>query len=585
MILAAATWALALAGQSDVGPLGGERLVAVEDRSTRALELVLLDAGVISPLTFGPYPARRAAHLVDRLAAGDVDVPIAFDHALEVVKGPVDLTDAERAALLFNVRSFALLSDGRGTLQLSPQLGLELYGRGTPVGEGPAWDREFKDRQPPAALDIQAAWHVIDGVTAWGRMTLDITQDPNLFRQAGRPAQQTNIMPLDGIDWSFPHRATVAVGGEGYSVSVGRDRLSLGEGRMGNMMLGDSADFHDHARLQLDTAFPVGSFTFTSLLIRLDPSLTTEELALPGMDVLVAQQKHLVLHRADVVFFDKLRLAVSEAWLAGGVPLDLRHLNPLLVFHNLFAWNDTPPYDSASIMVGLEASVVPVRGVKLWGQYAVNQIQFPLEELWYGEAATTIPNADGALGGVELTAPLRLFEPRDVPWTKLTGVAHLYAGVEAAGTSAWFGVREHPLITWTARRRVPSNLPGGQDLFDQPIGWRDGPDSQAWRVWLGALDVGFGHVEVAYEERVRGEQRFTTPYEVSAEAAALSTPTGTPERARVVIVQAEVLPLRFERFSGRLRVDYRRFFVDAFNHERGRTVVDDQLVLTANIGL
>lgn len=567
----------------DVGPLGPQRQVVVGERLPRVLELLATDAGVVLPLQTGTFAVGRAAAFVERLR-------LRSSSSLDIVDGPLRLTIADEAALRFGLRSFAVFADDIGdvspvALQLSPTLGLEVAGRS--VDADLPWDVGARERFAPIGVDASAVFGLVDDVVVVARSTVALRPDPVLFVGQPAPAASSNLVGPAGIDVRFPLRAMVGVAGPGFGLHVGRDRLDLGNGRMGNLLLGDTVDFHDHVRAELY----LPAFTWTSLILRLDPTLLPDEQALPGMDALIAAQKHLVVHRIEGVVLEKLHLAVTEGWMVGGVPLDLRHLNPLLIFHNQFAWNDVDDYRSASVMVTLEATLTPVRGLRLWGQYAINQVQSPLERLWFPEAAGDIADATALLAGLELTAPVRLWSPTltvTAPWSswmKPAGVAHVFGGVEVVEARPFFGLRENPLTTWAARQRVPSNVSGGTELLESPLGFRDGPDSRALRLWVGALDVGLGEVELGVELRDKGEQTLRSPYREGPDAVGLTTPTGTPTQARVVTVRLELLPLRLERFSATVRVDWRHFVVDNAGHVAGVRVIDDQVVMGVRLDL
>jgi hypothetical protein len=562
----------------DTGPLGDARQVVVGDRLPRVLELLATDAGVVVPMQTGTFAISRARHLLEHLR-------LRSSSSLDIVDGPLRLSPAEDAALRFGLRSFAVLDDGRAALQLSPTFGLEVAGRSAAAGAAPR-DLGARDRLPVLGIDASAVFGLLDDLVLVARSTVELRQDPMRFA-VDEPASSSNIVEPAQIDVRFPHRAMVGVAGPGFGLHVGRDRLDLGNGRMGNLLLADTVDFHDHVRVEVY----LPAFTWTSLILRLDPTLLPGEQTLPGMNALIAPQKHLVVHRVEGVVLEKLHLAATEGWMVGGVPLDLRHLNPLSIFHNQFAWNDVDAYRSASVMVALEATLTPVRGMRLWGQYAINQVQSPLERLWYPDGASEIADATALLGGLELTAPVRLWWPRmtlQAPWsswTKPAGVAHVYGGAEFVETSPYFGLRENPLTTWAARQRVPSNVIGGTGVVEAPLGFRDGPDSRTLRLWVGVLDVGLGEVELGVEQREKGEQTLRSPYREGDEAVALSTPTGTSTQSRVFTARLELLPLRLERVSATVRLDWRRFVVENAGHVVGARVVDDQLVMGVRLDL
>ncbi len=129
-----------------------------------------------------------------------------------------------------------------------------------------------------------------------------------------------------------------------------------------------------------------------------------------------------------------------------------------------------------------------------------------------------------------------------------------------------------------------SSVPSAVDTG--PLGdTRQGPDSRALRLWVGALDVGLGELELGVEERLQGEQTLRSSSREGPDAVALTTPTGTPTRSRVVTARLEVLPLRLERFSATVRLDWRRFVVDDAGHVVGARVIDDQVVMGVRLDL
>jgi hypothetical protein len=564
----------------DLGPLGPQRPVVVGDRLPRALELLATESGVVVPMQTGAFAVGRAAAFVTRLRQRS-------SSSFFFIDGPLRRSVAEDAALDFGLRSFALVEHEQVALQLSPSLALEVAGRSTPVEAGLAWEVPARERWPVAGIDAQATWSLVDDVVLLARATTELRPDPTLLQGVGAPTATSNVVAPAMIDVRFPRRATIGVAGPGFSLHVGRDRLELGNGRQGNLLLGDTTDFFDHVRAEVY----LPAFTWTSLVLRLDPTLLPDETTLPGMSALEASQKHLVVHRLEGVVLEKLHLAVTEGWMVGGVPLDLRHLNPLLIFHNEFAWNDVDTYRSASMMVSLEATLSPVRGLRLWGQYAINQIQSPVERLWYPQAASDIADATAFLAGAEVSLPVPIWSsslPLRAPWSswsKVTGVAHVFAGLELAQADPFFGLRENPLTTWATRQRIPSNVTGQTELVEAPIGWRLGPDSRSLRLWVGALDIGLGELELGLEHRLIGEQTLRSPYREGADVVALRTPTGTPQSTRAFTAHLELVPLRLERFSATVRVDYRRLVTESLQHRRGVDVVDDQLLMGVRLDL
>ncbi len=566
-----------------MGPLGNQRLVEVEDRLPRVLELLASEGGVVVPTPVRPLPIGRVGEVLGRLRA---PAPVVFDEGPAWpawLRGP-SVSSTEQRVLGFDLRPPLVFHDDTFAAEVGFGAGPEIYSRGSVVGVGPAWDYGWNRRQPIAALDAQATLHLVpEGLLdAWGRVTFDLTQDHNLFEQPQPREVRNNIPPLAGTDVTLPHRAVVALGGPAWNLHLGRDRLDVGNGQMGNLAISDAVDFYDFGSLQLFVPW----FTWTTTMMRLDPTLLGDELALPGMDRLRAQEKHVVLHRFEVVLLEKVHVGLMEGVTIGGVAPDLRFLNPLLVLHDLYPWNEVSAYVAAAYVFEVEATVVPVRGLRLWGQAALNQYQSDFERERYGDVAAGIPNAMAGLAGLELCAPLPLDLGLAVPvWLAAGMTLHVFAGVEVVETNPWFGVRENPLVSSFSRRRLTSNLPGGEEYVDQPLGWRFGPDSRVWRAWLGVLDVGAGDIEIGMEHREQGQHDLRTAYEEGAAAVALTTPTGVSEEQWVFTLRSELLPLRFDRFTLSVHLDYQHFWIANLNHLSGATLDDHQLALGLSLRL
>ncbi|MDR0598527.1 MAG: hypothetical protein LBG84_00385 [Treponema sp.] len=204
------------------------------------------------------------------------------------------------------------------------------------------------------------------------------------------------------FDLNMPLRAFAAAGGPWWSFQLGRDTLSFGPGRTGNLAVSNNPDYYDFVRVGLFSQ----NFKY-SLLVSQTPMNAEKLIGEPfksnqefmrglrettGYDV-ETPHRYLYLHRFDARFFTKLSIGLSEGVMAGYSPLELRYLNPLMIFHSFFSWKDYPSWEikdnnsnllhegdlNGSIFsLDLEWAFLPHWA--LYGQIVINEFSTPYEQ-------------------------------------------------------------------------------------------------------------------------------------------------------------------------------------------------------------
>lgn len=145
----------------------------------------------------------------------------------------------------------------------------------------------------------------------------------------------TNIPMISegNISMNFPNRAYFVFGNKALRVAVGRDRLSWGNGMMGNLMLGDTLPYHDYISLTF-----TGSNNFNYQMLfsffthSVDYTKEDDREALEGL-------KFFYGHRFEWNFLDhSLKFVVNESvmYQSESGHFDVRVLNPLMVLHNFY---------------------------------------------------------------------------------------------------------------------------------------------------------------------------------------------------------------------------------------------------------
>jgi len=197
------------------------------------------------------------------------------------------------------------------------------------------------------------------------------------------PQKEGSNHLLADFDWTFPYRAFVSFGGDNWNFMAGRDKLSWGSGETGNMMLSYSFPRQTFARF--NTYFEKFKY---SIVVSIYPATGSEESQYQSLD----GYKALVAHRLEFnLFNNKVGLVINEAcmyWSTKDQSFSLAQINPFGFMHNEYIAGN-----GNSLLV-FELNYTPIRGINVYGQFAVDEFSGP------GEGRTN-PAAFGFLGGLK----------------------------------------------------------------------------------------------------------------------------------------------------------------------------------------
>ena len=163
------------------------------------------------------------------------------------------------------------------------------------------------------------------------------------------------------INQREPSRAFAVVGGKGWSLEIGRDRLLMGAGVTGSLIMSDSLPYHNILRF---SAF--GSKYKYSFMMSFLQHMKDDRKGI----------LFYMTHRLECRFLsDRLYAAVNESIMYKNDNgfMDLRYVNPVMYFHNYFI------SDLANSIVDLEISHSFARGWNLYTQIAIDQFTTPWE--------------------------------------------------------------------------------------------------------------------------------------------------------------------------------------------------------------
>jgi hypothetical protein len=305
------------------------------------------------------------------------------------------------------------------------------------------------------------------------------------------------------IDVNVPYRSMASVRLDAVEVRFGRDKLQLGPGRHSALGIGYNLPWVDYASASGD----FGPLSVAWYLVRLNPVISPDEeryvMALRSLDPtdLVAlvetnalanglpgieHQKNLVAARFTWRIVDWLTVALTQYNLVGGRSLQLSDANPLIIFHNLFQEG------AYSVPATVDFSLVPLRGLELYGQYMLYD--------------ATVGDEVGALSSNAGASAYQLgFTALSSPWMD-TGAGRIRLDAELTRADPWIYGKTTSWRQFTSRF-VFVDPWDGRPWVDYPIGFYLGPD--AWELWTR---LSYGHagswdmsLETAYS--VRGSVR------------------------------------------------------------------------------
>lgn len=375
----------------------------------------------------------------------------------------------------------SLWSSGVATLDVAPAVTLSAS---LPHDDAASFNFDsvsrFNGREPLVSLPVTIGF--TPSVTAFA----DLAFGTGFWATIG--ANDITNVPLssDAFDANAPARAYLSAGNAFMNFTIGRGTLSVGRTASGSMILSSSCDRLDYAQL-----------AFFSPKLRF--SLTPVELAV---------DRFAFFHDASFRPFPSIAITLSETATVHSA-LDPRYLNPLMVFHNYAGWRDdygqAADVSPVGTQFGLSADIVPLPGVRFYGQLAVNQFQTSFELSKYGDSAETIPNSIGGLAGAE--------------YIKGFMDGFLVVTTEGVWTNPWLYVLSNPDISyvWTRKELVAP----------------DGHTSDAVAGWLGS-PYGPGAIaaicrvlyDVPSERKLSAEYRFERMAADEANLSASSGPAG-----------------------------------------------------------
>lgn len=186
---------------------------------------------------------------------------------------------------------------------------------------------------------------------------------------------------LKDMAHEFPTKAYGSLGTKKLNLTIGRGRLSAGNGKTGNLELGENLLYQDYAKFSV-LSFPI-SYDFTVLVYDC-PSSPTEATRFNFID----PYKAAYIHRFSTVFGNRVSVSMYEGLMSfsSNMLADVRALNPFMMIHNTFTYEN----GNVNNFFGIEIDAALPYGLNLNVQGFIDQVKLGDETDDSGEPAFAV---------------------------------------------------------------------------------------------------------------------------------------------------------------------------------------------------
>ena len=327
------------------------------------------------PSTTGPYSGSELKAMVEK-----IDVTTLSGYQKELYENIVGILDKDAADPVFKAQ-----------LEVNAEAYINSNPTSTYFQTRDNWVRGWADQKQ--FININTEEHIGANFYGFFDFSLGTAKDwcneGDTSKKFGDSVLWTNIpLLLDNdikqLDFNFPYRAFVSAGGENWTFIIGRDKLSWGNGKTGNFVIGDHIKYHNAASF---TAFEK-NFKYTFLISAFphpqnyykEDSNGKMTLSLNGVG---GGQSHymngisaFIAHRLEWNIVDSVSLTLTEGvmYMSKDNKIDLIAFAPAMLYHNNYTRSNT------NSILSVEADWTIIKGLNLYGQVVIDESALPGEQ-------------------------------------------------------------------------------------------------------------------------------------------------------------------------------------------------------------
>jgi len=500
-----------------------QRIVALTSEIYELVEFITIESGLTLLSSVKPWSEAEVQNILDKI-----------DYSMLSKSGKSAFNRIKE----LKEKTLLLYEDGIA-IQASVEIAAELYLHSS--NNESLWEYGYEERLPVLSLPIEVWFNenfyavmevflkesrfLITAVDGDGNYLGNITSIP---------------MSLSEVNYHFPARAFMSTGGENWNLQIGRDQLEYGNGESSSLLLSSNPDFFDFIKLKGFSEH----FAFTWTYINLESWNDSSD----GDNL----QKSFIDHVLEVRPVDFLTISLNESILMYGEDPELQFISPLLIYHNFFTW------ETSNSLMTLGLNFVPITGVCIYGEYALDQLQTGLELELNGAGVNSTPNADGHLLGVKASIPV--------------GQGYINGFFEYIYTSPWMYLRSPEEVSFYWKHREMTNILETRANVIKPLGYEYGPDTIAFAGEVGYFLPGIFSAAFTVDYIIKGENNIETEYLTGAVAAQMISPTGTPQNKLVLSLNGSYQIFSFLT----AQLDLAWLYINNYQHISSASVYDFQ---------
>lgn len=296
---------------------------------------------------------------------------------------------------------------------------------------------------------------------------------------------KTSILPWQGaalVNMEAPRESYLSLSIPHANLALGRFKSGIGHGYFGSTFLNGKAPFYDQVRATYYSDFLKFYYILGSSASLLDQKEAVVQNN-PNWDsynydheIFDNPVKMFAYHGLEVHPADWVTIGIGEMNIIGGKFPDLNMINPVGIWHNTYTAG------ASNVMMRLDASVVPFRGLLLFGEFAMDDLVLPgLEE------ATSKPTSLAWQVGAKYVLPFS------------NDIKHA-VGVEFTHVDPWTYARWQPYLTMYQR----IILQGGYAWVDVPLGFTYGSDLNHFGGYYTVVSKDGFQADLSYQHLDKG---------------------------------------------------------------------------------
>lgn len=352
-----------------------QKIYAVDDPIYQKITSLYILAGRSLPSTTGPWSGSELKAMVEK-----VDVSSLSNQGRDLYNNILEVLEKDASSPVF-----------KASLEVDLEAYINSNYKSKFFQSRENWFLGWANQKP--AININTEEHISTAFYGFFDFSLGVaknwkTKGAKTQREFGDSLLWTNIPFLlannmKQLDFNFPVRAFVAAGGEHWSFVIGRDRLSWGNGKTGNFIIGDHIKYHNAAHFtayddNFKYTFMISAFPHPQMYYK--TTTNGMELSLNGVNTR-GQSTYMngisafIAHRLEWNILKNLSFTLTEGvmYMSKDNKIDLIAFAPAMLYHNNYTRSNT------NSILALEADWTIIKGLNVYGQVVIDESVLPGE--------------------------------------------------------------------------------------------------------------------------------------------------------------------------------------------------------------